>query len=238
MGQGQDENDEGGYTPYQPDATPDAEPSAGGAAPPYVPYGGVPNVPYGAAQGASLVNPFITSAPAKSRWIGWLVGIGVVLATCGSCIGGVIGAFTDDAPSGSSPGDQPDEMQVQIVANDLEARQCLIGAGLDPTSSSFDDGVSGLEVVDCSTAHDAEVIAVNVLDAEEAAAYDFEDSDGAFESCRPFFSPAQRKLLERDDLFLIALTESATPTAGDKVACLLTNADGSPLHGSFNDPTP
>ncbi len=229
MGQDQGPYDDaGGFTPYQPEATPRDEPSETGAEVPFVPYGGV-TAPYQA--------PVAVTTSTGHRVLPWLIGIGVLVASCG---GGIIAVVSDLAgsDSGSDHGMTMEEIQAQVLVNNLEARQCLIGAGLDPSSPSFDAGVSGLEIVDCGTAHDAEVVAVNVLDGDEAASYDFEDGNGAFESCRPYFSPEQKKLLQRDDLYLIALTESAMPTTGDKVACLLTNADGSPLHGSFHDPTP
>lgn len=226
MGQGQDPyGDAGDFTPYQPDATPDGEPSA--APEPFTPYD---------AGSAHPSSPVPVKKPSSAA--PWLIGVGVLVLVCGGAIAAIVaGVSGNDSITGEDTGAvAPEEMQVQILANDLEAGQCLIGAGLDPSSASFAEGVSGLEVVRCTTAHDAEVIAVNVLDSEEAAAYDFDDSNGAFESCRAFFSPEQQKLLNRDDLFLIALTESATPTKDDKVACLLANADGAPLHGSFNDP--
>lgn len=222
--------DQGGFTPYQPDATPDGEPPVAGAAdesavhPPYVPYGD--------STATYAAPPVATTRSASRRLLPWLVGFIVVIMTCGGGVGGIIGAFTgsDDDSASSSGGSEGG-----LLANELAAGQCLIGAGLDPGSN---DPVSGLEVVDCSVGHDAEVIAVNVLDAEEAAAYDFEDDDGAFNSCRDYFSPAQMELLNQPELYLIALTESQNPAPSDKVACLLTRADGKPLHGSLNDPTP
>lgn len=230
MGQDRDPYDDaGGFTPYQPDATPRGESAPeGGAEVPFVPYGG-------ATAHYHAPSPVTTSA--GHRLLPWLIGIGVLVATCGGGIAAVVGSLAG-SDYGSDAGRTMEEIQAEVLVNNLEARQCLIGAGLDPSSPSFDAGVSGLEVVDCGTAHDAEVIAVNVLDSDEAASYDFDDSNGAFESCEPFFSAEQKKLLRRDDLYLIALTESATPATGDKVACLLTNADGSPLHGSLDVPAP
>lgn len=226
--------DQGGFTPYQPDATPDGEPPAPGDVdesaehPPYVPY---------AASTGTYAAPVVTTTTATSRrLLPWLVGFLVVIMTCGGGIGGIIGVFQGLTGSDSSGSESSGSgSEGGLLANELEAGQCLIGAGLDPGTN---DPVSGLEVVDCSVGHDAEVIAVNVLDAEEAAAYDFEDDDGAFDSCRDYFSPAQMELLNQPDLYLIALTESQDPAPSDKVACLLTRADGKPLHGSLNDPTP
>jgi len=220
--------DQAGFTPYQPDATPDGEPPAdsgeeSAAHPPYVPY---------SASSGTHAAPLVTTT-AKSvsrRALPWLVGVVVLVATCGGGVAGIVGSI-----AGSDGGSNGTSSDGGLLANDLEAGQCLIGAGLDPDSN---DPVSGLEIVDCSTGHDAEVIAVNVLDAEEAAAYDFEDDNGAFNSCKDYFSAAQMELLNRPELFLIALTESQDPARDDKVACLLTRGDGRPLHGSLNDPTP
>jgi hypothetical protein len=39
----------------------------------------------------------------------------------------------------------------------------------------------------------------------------------------------------REDLTLIAFTETESPVGGDKVACLLANVDGTPLEGDFRD---
>jgi hypothetical protein len=221
--------DQGGFTPYQPDATPDAEPPAGGTD---EPAAGAPYVPYVATSGtysSAFVTTTSATRSASRKALPWLLAVVVLLATCGGGIAGIVGLIAgSDSDSGTSSSSGR-------LANDLQAGQCLIGAGLDPSSN---DSVSDLEVVDCSTGHDAEVIAVNVLDANEAAAYDFDDDNGAFKSCKDYFNTEQMKLLNRPDLYLIALTGAREPQTGDKVACLLTNEDGSPLHGSLNDPTP
>ena len=151
------------------------------------------------------------------------------MATCGGGVAALVGAI-----AGSTSDSSSQEGIDVVYTNDLKEDQCLIGAGLDPGN---DDGVSNLEVVDCSTAHDAEVIAVKVLNADEAAAYDFEDDNGAVKTCRDLFSPPEMKLLNRPGLYLIALTETAEPATGDKVACLLVREDGGTLHGSLNDPS-
>jgi len=213
-----------GFTPYEPDATPDAEPLD-----PYVPYGqeaGTPAVPYSGST-AQAYAPVVTTT--RSRAIPWIIVVVVVVATCGGGVAALIGSIV------GSDGDSTSSQGGDLLTNDLQEDQCLIGAGLAPGT---DDPVSNLEVVDCSTAHDAEVIAVKVLNADEAAAYDFENDNAAVQTCRDLFSTAEMKLLHRPDLYLFALTESAEPTTGDKVACLLVREDGGTLHGSLNDPTP
>ena len=40
-------------------------------------------------------------------------------------------------------------------------------------------------------------------------------------------------LLSNADLLIIALTEDASPTSGDKLVCVVANADGSKLTGKL-----
>ena len=239
MGQGQDPYDGGGFTPYRPDATPDEEPPVeapaapppppGGAEVPYVPYGGGSAVPYGGSPVVSQFYVTTTTTKVGFRWLPWLIGIGVLVASCGGGIAGIVGSITgSDSVEASDSGGG-------VLANDLAEGQCLNGAGLHPSSS---DPVSGLEVVDCSTAHDAEVLAVNVLDADEAAAYDFDDDSQVDANCRRFFSETDKEVLRAGDYFIWALTETQEPVTGDKVACLVVNADGAPLHGPVDMASP
>lgn len=186
------------------------------------PYGeGGSFTPYDPGGTSSGEDPeAVVTTPRRGRAIAVVVGIAIAVGGIG--VGTVIAIV---ALVGSADGDH-DEV---LFANDLEAGQCLIGAGLDLTT---DDPVSDMEVVDCATAHDAEVLAVNVLSREEAASYDMGRDGQADEYCRPFFSDAQKELLRQPDHGLLALTEHAEPETGDKVACLLVDADGDPLPGS------
>lgn len=223
MGEGEERYGEATFTPYQPDPTPEGEPPRSGPPdteppPTFVPYGGEPLVPYG---GASISTFVVTPAtPARFRWVSWLVGFGVLLLSCGggcaALVGGIVGS--SEVTSGPDP----------LGANDLQEGQCVNGAGLDP---SDDNPVAGLEVVACSTAHDGEVLAVNVLDAEEAAAYDFDDDSQIDANCRAFFSEREEEILLSEDYFLWALTETSDPVTGDKVACIVVDAQGDPLRG-------
>jgi len=231
VGQGQDPYDDAGrFTPYQPDATPDGEPPEVPPAAPFVPYGNAPygGTPYGTGIGA----PLLTSAPSGNRWWPWGVAIAVVVATFGSCFSGlfgVIGAIGgSDSDAGVPPAVRPEIPE--IYANDLAEGQCVNGAGLKPGTT---EPVSGLEVVDCSTAHDAEVLAVKVLDAEAAAGYDFDDDSQIDVNCRDRFSERQKETLREGDYFVWALTETAQPATNDKVVCLVVHGDGSPLRGTF-----
>jgi hypothetical protein len=218
VGQGQDPyGDAGGFTPYQPDATPDDEPPADSAPAPFVPYGGGPAVPYGSA-GPAAVPTVATSATAGRRILPWVVGIGVLLASCGGGLVAIVGSFV----GGSDSAESPDGSQVYV--NDLKAGECLIGAGF-----ATDEPVSKLEIVDCSTAHDAQVLDVNVLDSNEAAAYDFDDPGSSGRACNPVLSGAQLELVRGRDYGLVAFTETGNPAQGDKVACLVKRADGAPI---------
>jgi len=220
----------GDFTPYEPDATPDGEePEAAAAAEPYVPYGGAaPNVPYG---GTTSAAQFYAPLPATTgrRVLPWIIGVGVLIASCGGGIAAVVGSIAgSDSDSGSQSGSSG-----EVYVNDLEPGQCLIGAGF-----ATDEPVTALEIVSCSTAHDAQVLAVNVLDSKEADAYDFNDDSQIDTTCRPFLSEAQKEFLRGPEYFLVAFTETEEPVTGDKVACLVRKADGAPLNGSWDDPTP
>lgn len=189
---------------------------------PYGEGGGfTPYEPAGTSVSEDPAPPVEPTPRRTGRAIAIVIGIAIAVAGIGAgaviAIVAVAGADSDE----------------ELFANDLEAGQCLIGAGLDVTT---DDPVSDMEVVDCASAHDAEVLAVNVLDREEAASYDIGRDGQADEYCRDFFSPAQKKLLQQDAYGLLALTELAEPETGDKVACLLVDADGDPLHASLGGP--
>ena len=184
--------------------------------------------------GTSFGVPFTTTTtPTKHRWVGWLVGFGVLIASCGGGIGGIFGALSGDDSSSSSSDVQlapveEEQMVVDVFANDLQAGQCLIGAGFDPNT---DEGISNLEVVRCSTSHAAQVLEVKVLDEQDAAEYEFDDEDQIDVNCTQNFSRAQKQLFTGNTYFLLAFTESRTPSSGDKVACLVVRADGGLIRG-------
>lgn len=221
MGQGQDPyRDASGFTPYRPGATPDGEVSEDeGPSVPSVPYGGAPVVPYGGVSGSSFLAPAAT-VPVTRRVVPWLVALGVLLASCGGGVAAIVGTFTgDDNVSVGSSGIPP------VRVNDLEAGQCLIGAGF-----ATDEPVSNLEVVDCTKAHDVQVLDVNVLDSVEAADYVFDDPASSAKACTPVLSASQKALLQGSEYGLVAFTETGTPAVGDKVACLVKRTDNQPIH--------
>lgn len=250
---GQDQGpygDGGGFTPYQPDATPDVEPADADPPAPFVPYGGapdVPNVPYGGAPnvpyGGATGTPFVVNA-SGGRWVSWVVGIAVVVFTCGgSGIAVLAGLFgNDDSTSDSGREVVVPEIEIpsfsidipnvsvppQVFANALQRGQCIIGAGFDPASNK---GLSNLEVTECEGAHNAQVLEVRVLSERDAQDYDFADEEQGNKSCFPLFSPAQKALFQGDKYTLLSFTETATPKQGDKVACLVVRTDGAPIRG-------
>ncbi len=113
-----------------------------------------------------------------------------------------------------------------LPANELVDGQCLSGAGLN----TEDDTVDNLHEVPCDEPHDGQVLAVNVLDDDEAASYEFEDDGQVGDHCDPHLTNAERDLVaDTDRYFLIALTESAVPDAGDHVACIVILANGDDL---------
>lgn len=179
----------------------------------------VPTGPYGTATGPV--------APRKKQVWPWIVVGVVVIGIVGSCFAGIVSVLgTDDETAA--------DLAKVLDANDLTPGQCIVGTGLKPG----DESVGAMKEVSCANPHDAEVVAVNPLDADEAAHYDFEADNGAFDSCEPYFSDQALRLLDRTDLYLIALTESATPSVDDQVACLLVHKDGSPLDGPVSDLVP
>lgn len=246
MGQGQDPYDEAGsFTPYQP-SPPSGEPSGD------APSGEVPFVPYGSAS-PTAYHPVVTTTSKGVGRFNWLVAIGVVVATCGGIVAGIVGFvsdLTDDSPSDTAPEIAVPEVSIsipdfslppievpsvapQVFANDLQGGQCLIGVGFEPSSNQ---GISHLEVTGCARSHNAQVLEVNVLSEREAAEYDFDDRNQGNVSCFPLFSRAQKALFEGDRYTLLSFTETATPQQGDKVACLVVRTDGTEIRGFLPRP--
>gem|GEM_PF-2945757 len=239
----------GGFTPYQPSDQPQDEPTdqPPAGSPPAPPF-----VPYGTALHGTTSTPFVASATSRG-WIGWVVGFGVLFVTCGGLITGIAG-FLSGLGSGPDPDTSPEvvvpeitfpsfsvptfdvpsinvptpSVRTEVFANDLRRSQCLLGAGFDPSSSG---GISNLEVTECAGAHNAQVLEVRVLSEREASDYDFADDDQGNRSCFPLFSRAQKELFQGDEYTLLSFTETASPTAGDKVACLVVRSDGALYRG-------
>ena len=138
---------------------------------------------------------------------------------------GTIGSIDFSSDDATASGD--------VYVNDLKAGQCLNGAGF-----ATDEPVSGLEIVDCSTAHDVQVLEVNLLDSEEAADYKFDDPRSSARVCNPVLSESQKALVQSRDYGLVAFTETGSPVVGDKVACLVKRADDEKIREFLPVPTP
>ena len=96
--------------------------------------------------------------------------------------------------------------------------------GLTDDSQS---GVTQIRSVGCSTKHDGQVLSTGSLTADEAASYG-ETSPVAI--CTPSVTEAGNvDLLADPELVLIALTQDSSPASGDKLVCVIANADGSKL---------
>ena len=108
--------------------------------------------------------------------------------------------------------------------NSLKAGDCITAKGLTDESES---GVTQVRSVSCSDKHDGEVLATDKLTAEEAAGY---TETSPVEVCTDSVTEAgSADLLADPELFTIALTEDESPSSGDKLICVIANADGSDL---------
>ena len=106
----------------------------------------------------------------------------------------------------------------------LTAGDCFTAEGLTDDSQS---GVTQIRSVGCSTKHDGQVLSTGSLTADEAASYG-ETSPVAI--CTPSVTEAGNvDLLADPELVLIALTQDSSPASGDKLVCVIANADGSKL---------
>jgi hypothetical protein len=107
---------------------------------------------------------------------------------------------------------------------DLEAGQCITAKGLTDEGSK---GVTEIRSVGCSAKHDGEVLATSEITAEEADSYG--DTD-PLAICTPSVTEAgNADVLTNQELMIIALSEDTSPAAGDKLVCVIANADGSKL---------
>lgn len=199
----------------------DQDPYDAGPFTPYQPAATPPGEIDGEDAASYAAGPVAT--PRRASAMPWLVGIGVLVLVIGAAVAGVVAFVGDDAGPGSD----------EVYVNDLEVGQCLTGGGF-----ATDEPVSGLAIVDCSIPHDAQVLATKTLSGREAETYEFDNTEQIDAYCSKRFSQKDERLLEREDLTLIAFTETEFPASGDKVACLLANVDGSPLEGDLRDEMP
>jgi hypothetical protein len=108
--------------------------------------------------------------------------------------------------------------------DDLSAGTCITAKGLTDESAS---GVTEIRSVGCTAKHDGEVLSTSTLTADEASAY---GSTSPAAVCTPSVTAAGSvDLLANPDLVIIALTQDSKPSSGDKLVCVIANADGSKL---------
>ncbi len=106
----------------------------------------------------------------------------------------------------------------------LKTGDCITAKGLTDESET---GVTEIKSVGCSDKHDGEVLSTGKLSSEEADSY---GETSPVDVCTPSVTEAgSADLLADPDLLLIALTQDSSPDTGDKLVCVIANADGSKL---------
>ncbi len=105
--------------------------------------------------------------------------------------------------------------------DDLKEGECFTADGLTAGS----DGVSSIQVVECDESHDAEVLTVQTLDADEAEAYDIATGASA---CDTQISQEVLAALP-EGVAYTALTQSEEPESGDHLVCVAYRVDGKSL---------
>ncbi len=106
--------------------------------------------------------------------------------------------------------------------DDLETGQCFTADGLNDGASG---GVESIEIVECTEAHDAEVVGTNTLDTEEADAYGDQSAD---EACRPLIADDVLAAIP-EGVTVTALTQASAPESGDLLACVAHTTSGEEL---------
>lgn len=113
-----------------------------------------------------------------------------------------------------------DFAEEQSIAN-LETGECF---NADDLTDDSVDRIGLIDKVDCDGTHDGQVVGTAELSGAQAEAYPVEGFD-----CTRVIEPDLLALLDPEVHLVFGLTEEADPEAGDSVACILTNADGSRL---------
>ena len=110
------------------------------------------------------------------------------------------------------------------TVDDLKAGQCITADGL---TDEGETGVTQIKTAGCSSKHDGEVLSTASLTADEASSY---GDTSPVAICSPSVTAAgSGDLLADPALVLIALTQDSSPSSGDKLVCVIANADGSDL---------
>ncbi len=107
----------------------------------------------------------------------------------------------------------------------LKQGQCVTANGL----TGEGEPVTKIEIVDCGTDHDGEVVATKSFSAAEAADYENIDDAGAYTMCVELIDGPAAELVTTGQVGVLGLTQTETPDAGDKFVCVITSSDGSKL---------
>ena len=107
----------------------------------------------------------------------------------------------------------------------LDRGDCVDGA---PFLEGQQPALADLERADCDGPHDAEVLALVDLDAQQAAAYRPVVPD---EICLDALGDQAEAAVSDQRLLVAGVADRATPRAGDTLACFGFAADGTRLEG-------
>jgi hypothetical protein len=232
--------------PYESPAAPPppADPAAPAAPPPAAaPYGapeyGTAQPQYPAAPGSYPGVP-VEAQPSKAMAItalvlsllcctpvGFILAIIVILRSKdgrnhgkGLAIAALIVSvlFSFGIAAGAYGLTQVDWDDLNPVSN-LSQGDCFNADGLDDEDAEF---VSEISEISCSKSHDAEVLASTDLTADQAEAYKLDNT-----LCQELVTAAG--YVPDAAYGLTSLTVDEEPNAGDRLACVVYNADGSKL---------
>lgn len=137
---------------------------------------------------------------AKGRWAAVTAIVVGLLGTL-ALIGGIVALVT----VGTS----------LTTLDDLEAGTCLTADGLTDDS---EENVTDIREVDCTEAHDGEVVATEVVDGEPTGCAELASAEG-YDGTN----------VDISRMTLIPISEQVPPQDGDRVVCVAYNTDGSSL---------
>ncbi len=114
--------------------------------------------------------------------------------------------------------------------DDLQVGECFDANGLQGDYDENGADVSDLEETSCNGRHDAEVLAVDELTADQADDFEFDSVD----ICEELIVDHGHDLDAVQDAGLIVpILDSIQPDAGDLLVCALTSDDGSGLTAPY-----
>ncbi|MXG88203.1 DUF4190 domain-containing protein [Nocardioides flavescens] len=113
-----------------------------------------------------------------------------------------------------------------VEVDDLKTGECVTADGLSDSTAKT---VTDIQVVDCSDSHDGEVLTTTTLTADQAQNF---TTDPSISACADAITAAGKSDLISDTVNFTALA-AEQPEAGDRVACIAFNTDGSPLTGKL-----